>query len=265
MSLIKALLFLVTLETAFGGELAQEIVEQRLQQYSSSRPGRKANLQRLFQEAGCRGERLAVQPVRGSLSPNVVCTLPGQTGSVIIVGAHYDKTLPGKGVVDNWTGASLLPTLFENLSARPRRHTFVFIGFTDEEKGLRGSRFYARQMSAEQTEKTRAMINLDTLGLNTTKVWESRADPGLAAALHRVARETNLPLEVMNVDQLGTSDSESFARRGIPSLTIHSVTLQTLPILHTACDNFAALRLDHYYESYRLINAYLEYLDSLED
>ena len=33
-------------------------------------------------------------------------------------------------------GASLLPSLFQALKDAPRKHTFTFVGFTNEEKGL---------------------------------------------------------------------------------------------------------------------------------
>ncbi|MGH9580104.1 MAG: M28 family metallopeptidase, partial [Terriglobales bacterium] len=149
--------------------------------------------------------------VKGSHLPNVVCTLPGASDSLILVGAHYDLAEMGKGVVDNWSGASLLPTLFESLHQQERKHTFVFIGFTDEEKGLVGSKFYASNLTAEVKTRIRAMVNLDTLGLSPTKVWVSRADRGLAVALRTVAQAMNLPLQGVNVEKVGSTDSESFA------------------------------------------------------
>jgi Zn-dependent M28 family amino/carboxypeptidase len=68
--------------------------------------------------------------------------LPGSSDQVIIVGAHFDRVPEGDGVVDNWSGASLLPSLYEAVKNEPRKHTYIFIGFTDEEQGEVGSRFY---------------------------------------------------------------------------------------------------------------------------
>ena len=98
------------------------------------------------------------QKVDGSGLPNLVCTLPGTEDSVIIVGAHFDCVDLGEGVVDNWSGASLLPSLYEGVRDLPRRHKFVFIGFTDEEKGLVGSESYARRLPREDRAKVRAMV-----------------------------------------------------------------------------------------------------------
>ena len=177
------------------------------------------------------------------------------------MGAHFDHVETGQGVVDNWSGASLLPSLFESLQAEPHRHTFVFIGFTDEEKGLVGSEQYVKQLTPWERSKIRAMVNLDSLGLSSTKVWLSRADKGLAQALNNVAHSMKLPLAAVNVDQVGLSDSESFSKRDIPSLTIHSVTQETYPILHSSQDTLAAIHMDDYYATYRLVAAYLSYLD----
>jgi len=41
----------------------------------------------------------------------------------------------GDGVVDNWTGASLLSSLYQGLADVPRRHTFRFVSFSHGEYG----------------------------------------------------------------------------------------------------------------------------------
>jgi Zn-dependent M28 family amino/carboxypeptidase len=165
-------------------------------------------------------------------------------------------------VVDNWSGASLLPSLYYSLSAVPRRHTFVFVGFTAEEKGLVGSNFYAGKLSPEQRARIEAMVNMDTLGLGPTEVWATHADTALLNALAGVAKAMKLPVSVMNVDQVGSSDSESFAKYKIPRITIHSVTQQTWPILHSSKDKLDQIRMDDYFATYRLMAGYLAFLDS---
>jgi Zn-dependent M28 family amino/carboxypeptidase len=168
--------------------------------------------------------------------------------------------------VDNWSGASLLPSLFQSLRTTPRKFTFLFIGFSDEEKGLVGSKSYAKQLSKEDKTRIRALINIDSLGLSSSKVWASRADRLLLSALGRAAVAMNLPITGMNVEKVGDSDSRAFADKHIPVIDIHSITQETLPILHTPRDSLAAIHMDDYYSSYRLITAYLSLLDTvLED
>ena len=177
----------------------RESIEDRLREYGGTNSERGARLKQLFVEAGC-GEHLSEQPVKYSKAPNVICVLPGVSDRVIIVGAHFDRVLAGDGVADNWSGASLLPSLYEAVKVDPRQHTYVFIGFTDEEKGLVGSRFYARKMTREQVAATDAMVNLDTLGLAPTEVWLNRSDKRLTKALIGVAVHLKVPLSGVNFD-----------------------------------------------------------------
>lgn len=243
----------------------REVVESRLKKYAGDNKQREATLKELFAEAGCDSQRLSEQPVKGSRLPNVVCLLPGSSNKVIIVGAHFDHVSQGDGVVDNWSGASLLPSLYEAVKSEPRKHTFIFIGFTDEEKGEVGSHFYVRQMTKEQVAATDAMVNMDTLGLAPTEVWASHSDKHLIAALAVVAKQLNVAVTGVNVDQIGSTDSEQFAERKIPSITIHSLTQYAwnARILHTSKDRLSAMRLDDYYQTYRLVAAYIAFLDAI--
>ena len=91
----------------------------------------------------------------------------------------------------------------------------------------------------EEVAATDAMVNMDTLGLAAPEVWTTHSDKRLS------------------------SDSVQFAKRKIPSITIHSLTPETwnAHILHTPNDKFSAIRLDDYYQTYKLVTAYLVFLD----
>jgi len=268
---IAALLLLVhswtsaTAQNVPYNPVSRAVVEARLGKYQGNDQQRETTLKLMFTEAGCDDHRLSEQPVKGSKLPNIVCLLPGSSDKVIIVGAHFDHVKEGDGVVDNWSGASLLPSLYEAVKKEPRKHTYVFIGFTDEEQGEVGSHFYARHMSKEQVAATDAMVNMDTLGLAPTEVWASHSDKRLTGALFYLAKQLNMPLKSVNVEQVGSTDSEQFAERKIPSITIHSLTQETwnAHILHTSKDKISAMRLDDYYQTYRLLAAYVAFLDQL--
>jgi hypothetical protein len=238
----------------------KEVVEQRLRSFSRDNTQREAILKDMFAGVGC-SDHLTEQPVEHLKQPDLICVLPGRTNQTIVVGAHFDRVSVGDGVVDNWSGASLLPSLYQGLRNQFRQHTFIFIAFAGEEKGELGSQAYVRRMSKDDVARTNAMVNMDSLGLGPSEMWLSHADPYLAAALRAVAKSLDLPLGIVNVDGLGSSDSEEFARRKIPRITIPSVTRQTWPILHSSQDNMKAIHLDDYYDSYRLIEGYLVYLD----
>jgi len=246
--------------------VSREIVESRLRRYTGDNKQREATLKQLFGEAGCNDQHLSERPVKESKLPNVICVLPGSSDKVIIVGAHFDRVSEGDGVVDNWSGASLLPSLFEAIKNEPRKHTYIFIGFTDEERGEIGSHFYVREMTKQQVATTSAMVNMDTLGLATTEVWASHSDKRLSGALGYVAKQLNIPVSAVDVENVGSTDSEQFAARGIPSITIHSLTQETwnAKILHTSKDKFSAILLDDYYQTYRLLAAYVAFLDQFD-
>ena len=78
-----------------------------------------------------------------------------------------------------------------------------------------------------------------------------------------VAKAMNLPLSGADVDKIGSSDSVQFEALKIPSTTIHSLTQETWDkqILHTSKDKLSAIKLDDYYQSYRLIAAFIAALD----
>lgn len=238
------------------------MIEDRLRAAPHNNAERKQTLDLTLGRAGCKGPDLTEQPVKHQDLPNLICTLRGTTDSTIIVGAHFDKVSPGDGVVDNWSGASLLPRLFESLQNHPRRHTFVFVGFATEEERLAGSKSYVKQMTPTQVAATRAMVNIDTLGLGPTKLWLNHSDPKLAGALFAMAQSLKLSLAMMNADRVGDDDSDPFIRRRIPTLMVHSVTQKILHILHSGQDNLAAVSFGDYYDTYRLLAAYLAWIDT---
>src|SRR5580692_3261720 len=137
----------------------REVVEEHLKSFATRNGEREALIRKWLAESGCQDANLSEQALDRRLPPNVICVLPGQTKEIIVVGAHTDKVDVGDGVVDNWTGAVLLPGLFYSLSAERRYHTLIFIGFSAEEKGLLGSRYYVDHLTREQRARIEAMVN----------------------------------------------------------------------------------------------------------
>jgi Zn-dependent M28 family amino/carboxypeptidase len=236
------------------------VVEQRFSKAAKKNPERFATLKELFLAAGC-SSQLTTKDVRGSRLPNVICVLPGETPEQIVVGGHFDKVEAGDGAVDNWSGASLLPTLYESLKQHPRKHTYVFIGFAAEEEGLVGSKYYVNKLRKEERALIHAMVNLDTIALGPLEVWVNGSDKRMVQLAANVAHAVAIPIKGMNVEKVGTSDSQSFREHRIPVIDFHSITNDTFPILHSHRDTLSAANLDEYYKSYQLITAYLAYLD----
>ena len=237
-------------------------IKTRLDLYKGSDSERELALKKIFMEVGCTGPNLVEQVVPHRKEPNLICIMPGSTSGTIVVGAHFDHVSEGSGIVDNWSGASLLPSLFQSLMRTPRTHTFVFVGFTGEEDGETGSQFYVKHLPKDELSHIQLMVNLDTLGLGPTKVWGSRSEKTAVGLLIATAHATHLPLSGVDVDEVGESDEESFIRFHVCTVTIHSLTQETLPILHTPADSPSAIKFEDYYDSYHLLAAYLSVLDA---
>lgn len=221
---------------------------------------RGIRLEELFKEAGCTGERLT----RGRVNKkwdNIICTLPGSTDEVIVIGAHYDHVKKGEGAVDNWSGSSLLPSLYQTLAASGRRFTYVFAGFAEEEKGLYGARAFIKESGKENLAKVKAMLNIDSVGMTPPKVWVTRSDKRLVQMIATIAAAAKIDIGGMNVDNVGDSDSRPFAEKKIPVLDVHSLTNETFKVLHSEKDTLDAVVKEHYLQTYRLLAATLVYID----
>lgn len=241
--------------------LPERLIVKRLKSAPRSNIQREEVLENMFLASGCPAARLAEEPVDAGEPPNLICRLPGREADVIIIGGHLDKVWRGNGVVDDWSGSSMLPSLYQSLDGRPRKHTFLFIAFTEEEKGLVGSKFYVRHAPRGLLHRIRAMVNLECLGMNPPEVWEDHAAPNLLASLYHVAHSMGMIIPDVDLEGIGRDDAMSFRDRKVPTITIHSLTQNTVRVLHSKRDNLSAENLAEYYQSYRLVADYLAYLD----
>lgn len=236
--------------------VSRDVVERRLESIRTKNGERQVQIVQLFHDAGC--VDVSEKPIRKKGAANVVCVLPGKSSRQILVGAHFDKVSMGDGAVDNWTGAALLSSLYQAVLPLERRHTFVFASFGDEELGLLGSQAYVKNLD---TSEIAAMVNIDSLGLSSTKVWVSRSDTRFVGWAANVANALKVPLDGVNADQVGRSDSFPFHDKKVPTIDFHSLTPETMRILHSPWDVLKAVNRDVYYDSYRLIAAFLALLD----
>jgi hypothetical protein len=219
--------------------------------------GRAARLKKLFLEVGCNGEELKEQTIEGADAPNIICELKGQIGQTIIVGAHYERTSSPARPIDNWTGASLLPSLYRSLHHSKRRHRMIFVEFADRGNELSGAEYFAGHFGVRELGHVEAMINLDALGFSPTKVWTAHSDKDLVAALVRMMYAMKISASQIDIAAVGNSDSDPFAARNVPQITIHSMTQQN--VTERSASKF---RAGNYYDSYRLLCGYLAYLDA---
>jgi aminopeptidase N len=173
---------------------------------------------------------------------NVVGVIPGKktewNDQSLIVCAHYDhlgfgwpdvrEGNEGKihyGADDNASGVAVmleLAKLLGNNSSADR--TIVFIAFTGEESGLRGSRYYIKSSKKYPAKKIMGAINLDTigrLGKNKILILSSSSASEWKHIAMGIGFVTGIEYELVSQD-LDASDQVSFIDAGVPAIQIFS-------------------------------------------
>src|SRR5215470_2404947 len=102
---------------------------------------------------------------------------------------------------------------------------------------------------------------MDSIGLTPTKYWPNGSSKDLAVAAAAVAHALKLNFGGVNVDRVGTTDSQIFKDARIPVLSLHSVTQETWRIINGSKDVWSAVSWKDYYDTHRLVSALLVYLD----
>jgi len=247
-------------ESVTYSRLLRDDIFKRLGKAAAGNQVRYVEMMELFIRSGCTGEKLIEEPVEGEGTGNLICKLPGETDGVIVVAAHYDAPADSQGVIDNWSGASLLPTLYQSLDGRVRKHSFVFIACSGGVDGHTGAAQYAKTLSKDDVAQIAAAVNLDSLGLSFTRGWSARSERLLMGYLKNVSSTVKLPVELEEFKDVARG-MQPFARRHIPAITIHSLNKYNYEVAGGPDDTMEAVKRDEYYESYMVIASYLALID----
>ena len=169
---------------------------------------------------------------------NVVGILPGRNPDLaresVVIGAHYDhlgiqggsKQNEGKvhpGADDNASGVAVLLELASRLPlVANMERSAVFIAFTGEETGRKGSRYYVQNAKQYPAARITGMINLDTVGrLGKGKLIILGA--GSAQEWSAIFQEAAKPLQLAlaeSTQDLDSSDQKSFHEAGVPAVQL---------------------------------------------
>ena len=208
-------------------------------------------------QAGTQAEERAKEYVRTQLhgmgyvpedtAGNVWTLLRGKSDDVIVVGAHLDHLGPGyPGADDNASGVAVVLAIARELRREPLERSILFVFFTAEEEGLRGSAAFVADPPVP-IARMKAMVNLDMVGRPLLDQFAFRAPMflvgidrdrslGLVGARRygalralvdrafrgdRVVAAEDLPATIgreIERQSEGRSDSASFEAVGIPSL-----------------------------------------------
>jgi hypothetical protein len=200
---------------------------------------------------------------------NVIGIIPGKktewSNQSVIVGAHYDHlgVVNGQifhGADDNASGISVLVELARVLGKNfsPDRN-LVFIAFTGEEEGKKGSEHYTNNQKRYPVEHSFGMLNLDTvgrLGKNKLLVLGAGSAKEWVHIFRGAAHTTGVEIETVS-EELDSSDQKSFQKAGVPAVQLFT---GPHPDYHRPTDTFDKIDPEGLVKVASVTKEVLEYL-----
>ena len=175
-------------------------------------------------------------------SRNVVARIPGETEEWILLSAHYDSTSLSHGAYDNMSGCAGLLGVMEALRNKPLRRGLCFVFCGSEERGLLGSKAFARDHEAE-LEQVVLNVNLDMIGSVMGKFIACvSGEEGLKHYLRYLGAELGFPLSPRT--GVYSSDSTSFADKGVPAVSLARVATDKVAPIHCRHDDQRLLSME---------------------
>lgn len=212
--------------------------------------------------------RISARQGRRIRTQNVLARRPGTDvpDSTVVVSAHYDHLgcvgphvcFPGAN--DNASGTAMLLRLARHVAARPARYSTVFVGFSGEEAGLFGSRYFAARPPVD-LDRTSLVLNLDMVGAGGTRiVVEGGTDhPGCYAVFRRAADSLGIgPLDRRR--NVPNSDHFPLFERGVTALFVYADGGSDA--YHHVDDLAATLEEEVFRDVYRLTRSFLDRVGS---
>lgn len=224
---------------------------------------RLEGVKKLFIAAGAKPEDIKVEEFKKGKVSNLVVMKKGTTDETIIVGAHYDRTDDGCGVVDNWTGIVVLANIYRSMAPSTTKKTYKFVAFDAEEKGLVGSEQMVKAMTEDERNNTCSMVNLDSFGQALPMALRSVASSKLLKLAREVGKENDMNFVDVEIEG-ASADSRSFIKKKIPAITFSGLGRGWRHVLHTSGDNVSAVNMDSVYIGYRFSLIFLAKLDQAE-
>jgi aminopeptidase YwaD len=179
--------------------------------------------------------QLSVEP-KIRKSKNVVGFLDNKAQYTIIIGAHYDHLGYGEdgnsmirggeasihnGADDNASGTSAMIELAFQLKGNKAKHyNYLFIGFSAEELGLNGSKYFVENPTIS-LNSVNYMINMDMVGrMNDSTKTITIGGYGTSPSWQNMIAAVKKKSFSVKFDSSGTgpSDHTSFYRKDIPVL-----------------------------------------------
>ncbi len=195
---------------------------------------------RPFEEAGLdQYAQVFNSATPGEKAENIIGVLPGADENLplrerrfLLIGAHYDHIGVGEdgqvynGADDDATGTAAALEVARLLSAGERpKETVVFVLFSGEEGGRRGSSALGRLLQTKRLAEQSQLLNLEVFGALPGKgtyldIWdeESHTTSALVAAVQAAGEALDIPIQRKGRDP--SSDATRLLAYGVPSVTM---------------------------------------------
>jgi hypothetical protein len=197
--------------------------------------------------------KLGLAPTRqdynlgGNIGANVLARLESTTGSgtLIVVGAHFDGVAQGPAAADNATGVAMVLAAARYLqTVSVREHPIVFAIFDQEELGLIGSQAYAATLAPAGVQSVHIfdMVSFDGDGDHAVELWSPTT--GLQALYEQHGAAAGMPVTAVPFD---SSDHQSFLDRGLKTVGVSEefVGGDHTSNYHKATDTYENINFDY--------------------
>ncbi|MYS10602.1 M20/M25/M40 family metallo-hydrolase [Streptomyces sp. SID6041] len=184
------------------------------------RSGYKASVDYVKAELDAAGFTTALQQFThdGATGYNLIADWPGgDSGQVLLAGAHLDSVTEGAGINDNGSGsAAVLETALAVSRAqyKPAKH-LRFAWWGAEELGLIGSKHYVDKLASTERSKISGYLNFDMIGSPNPGYFVYDDDPTIEKTFKDYFAGLGVPTEI-ETEGDGRSDHAPFKKAGIP-------------------------------------------------
>ncbi len=184
--------------------------------------------------------------------------------SLIIITAHYDHlgmmgNVMYPGANDNASGTSMVMELARYFSQKEHQPdvSLVFVLFSGEEAGLKGSKYMASHFPFEK-KKVQLLINLDMIatGSEGITIVNGKQFPNILHDLQEINQEKDYLKEVKARGESCNSDHCPFYEKGIPAIFIYTRGPEA-SAYHIPQDTYELLPLTEFEDLFRLVRDYI--------
>lgn len=194
-------------------------------------------------------------------SHNILARISGtdKKEEILTLTAHYDSVPQGPGAYDNMAGCAVIMELCRYFAKHRPRRTLEFIWFGAEEKGLVGSRAYVEKHEKE-LKNHKFNMNVDLAGqLIGGNVMGVTGRKEICKTILELVKEAEIGVSFKN--QIWGSDSNTFAWKGIPAMTLNRDGFG----MHTRHDTIALISPWALERSTKLLGCLAEKLGNMEE